>query len=152
MTYYTIVPPPSLRAYVRFFWVLECNEPYCHRSMADGCAEMVFHYKGLFNEVTIPSHVERSFAAGLHGPAKNFRRFSIDQSFGIFGVYLYPFAIPQLFSMPASELSDLSPDLPSIFGNEGSELEEKIMLAGNNPQRVAIITSFDLFIRFIRFE
>jgi AraC-like DNA-binding protein len=142
MTYYTIAPPPSLAAYVRFFWVLEGNEPYCHRSMADGCAEMVFHYKGLFNEVTIPSRVERSFASGLHGPAKNFRRFSIDQSFGIFGVYLYPFAIPQLFSMPASELTDQSPELQTVFGIEGRELEEKIMLAVNNPQRVGIITSF----------
>jgi AraC-like DNA-binding protein len=142
MTYYTIAPSSPLAAYVRFFWVLEGNEPYCHRSMADGCAEMVFHYKGLFDEVTIPSRVERSFASGLHGPAKNFRRFSIDESFGIFGVYLYPFAIPQLFSMPASELSDQSPDLPTVLGKDGVELEERIMSAGTNSQRVAIMTSF----------
>jgi AraC-like DNA-binding protein len=142
MNYYTITPPLSLSAYVRFFWVLESPDPYCHRSMADGCAEMVFHYKGAFDEITIPDKTEKSFAAGLHGPSKNYRRFITDRSFGIFGVYLYPFAIPRLFSMPASELSDQMPDLQTMFGAEGRELEEKMMLADNNSQRVVIISSF----------
>ncbi len=142
MTYYTIAPPLSLSAYVRFFWVLESNEPYCHRSMADGCAEMVFHYKGIFDEITVPAQAERSFASGLHGPSQKFRRFIVNESFGIFGVYLYPFAIPRLFSMPTSELTNYMPDLKTLFGPEGVELEEKIMLANNNSQRVAILTSF----------
>jgi AraC-like DNA-binding protein len=142
MNYYTIAPSLSLSAYVRFFWVLESNEPYCHRSMADGCAEMIFHYKGTFDEITLPTQIEKSFMSGLHGPSKNYRRFITNESFGIFGVYLYPFAIPQLFSMPASELSDQMPDLQTLFGAEGRELEDKIMLAKNNSQRVAIISSF----------
>jgi len=142
MTYYTIAPPSSLSAYVRFFWVLESDEPYCHRAMADSCAEMVFHYKGLFDEVTVPSRPESSFASGLHGPSQNYRRFTTDNSFGIFGAYLYPFAIPQLFSMPASELSDQVPDLNTVFGAEGRELEEKIMLAKNNSRRVDILSTF----------
>ncbi|MEP7372902.1 MAG: AraC family transcriptional regulator [Chitinophagaceae bacterium] len=142
MNYYTIAPPSILSSCVRFFWVLESDEPYCHRSMADGCAEMVFHYKGLFDEITIPSQIEKSFTSGLHGPSKNYHRFITDKSFGIFGVYLYPFAIPQLFSMPASELSDQMPDLQAVFGAEGRELEEKMMLAKNNSQRVIIISSF----------
>lgn len=141
MTYYTIPPPSSLSAYVRFFWVLKSDQPYCHRSMADGCAEMVFHYKGVFDKIT-HEKTDKSFVAGLHGPSKNYRRFIIDRSFGIFGVYLYPYAIPQLFSLPASELSDQMPDLVTLFGAEGRELEEKMMLAKNNQHRVAIITSF----------
>jgi len=142
MTYYTIAPPPSLSSYVRFFWVLESDEPYCHRSMADGCAEMVFHYNGLFDDVTIPTRPAASFASGLHGPSQNYRRYKIDKSFGIFGAYLHPFAIPQLFSMPATELSDQVPDLHTLFGAEGRALEEKIMLAKNNAGRVEILSSF----------
>lgn len=141
MIYYTIPPPPSLSTYVRFFWVLESDEPYCHRSMADGCAEMIFHYKGVFDEIT-DGKTEKSFITGLHGPSKSYRRFTIDKSFGIFGVYLYPFAIPQLFSLPANELSDQIPDLITLFGAEGRELEEKIMLAQNNRVRATIMTTF----------
>jgi AraC-like DNA-binding protein len=142
MNYYTIAPSKTLSAYVRFFWVLESDEPYCHRSMADGCAEMVFHYKGSFDEITIPGQIERSFDAGLHGPSQNYRRFITDKSFGIFGVYLYPFAIPQLFSIPASELSDQTPDLASLLGSEGRQLEEEIIMAETNLQRVAILSSY----------
>jgi len=142
MNYYTIAPSKTLSAYVRFFWVLESDEPYCHRSMADGCAEMVFHYKGSFDEITVTGQIERSFDAGLHGPAQNYHRFITDKSFGIFGVYLYPFAIPQLFSIPASELSDQMPDLASLLGADGRELEEKIIMAETNLQRVAILSSY----------
>lgn len=141
MIYYTIPPPPSLSTYVRFFWVLESDQPYCHRSMADGCAEMVFHYKGVFDEIA-NGKTEKSFLAGLHGPSQLYRRFIINNSFGIFGVYLYPFAIPQLFSLPANELSDQMPDLETLFGAEGRQLEENIMLAKNNRQRVAIASTF----------
>jgi len=142
MNYYTIAPPPALSPYVRFFWVLESDEPYCHRSMADGCAEMIFHYKGVFDEITTDGQATQSFLSGLHGPSKNYRRFITDRSFGIFGVYLYPFTIPYLFSLPASELSDQSPDLQSLFGRDGRDLEEKIMLAVHNRQRVAVMSSF----------
>ncbi|MGZ5220028.1 MAG: hypothetical protein ACXWC7_08115 [Chitinophagaceae bacterium] len=31
MNYYTIAPSKTLSAYARFFWVLESDEPYCHR-------------------------------------------------------------------------------------------------------------------------
>ncbi len=142
MNYYTIAPSKTLSAYVRFFWVLESDEPYCHRSMADGCAEMVFHYKGSFDEITIPGQIERSFDVGLHGPSQNYRRFITDKSFGIFGVYLYPFAIPQLFSIPANELSDQMPDLASLLGADGRKLEEKIIMAETNLQRVSILSSY----------
>ncbi len=142
MNYYTIAPSPALSPYVRFFWVLESDEPYCHRSMADGCAEMIFHYKGVFDEITTDGQVTQSFMSGLHGPSQNYRRFITDRGFGIFGVYLYPFAIPYLFSLPASELSDQSPDLQSLFGADGSNLEEKILLAPDNRQRVAVMSSF----------
>jgi AraC-like DNA-binding protein len=142
MNYYTIAPTPALSPYVRFYWVLESDKAYCHRSMADGCAEMIFHYKGSFDEITVHGQNERSFDAGLHGPSQHYRRFSTNNSFGIFGVYLYPFVIPQLFSIPASELSNQMPDLVSLLGADGRELEEKIIMAETNLQRVAILSFY----------
>lgn len=142
MNYYTIAPSPALSPYVRFFWVLESDAPYCHRSMADGCAEMIFHYKGVFDEISTTGEVTTSFTSGLHGPSQNYRRFTTDKGFGIFGVYLYPFTIPYLFSLPANELTDQAPDLESLFGEEGTELEEKILLAPDNRQRVVVMSSF----------
>jgi AraC-like DNA-binding protein len=142
MNYFTIAPSPALSSYVRFFWVLESDEPYCHRSMADGCAEMVFHYKGTFEEIMLCGRTERSFIAGLHGPSQNYRRYITDNGFGIFGVYFYPFALPYLFSVPTNELSDQAIDLETLLGTDGKMLEEQMMLMMNNQQRVSIMTAF----------
>ncbi len=146
MDYITIQPKASLSKYVRFFWVLEgeaCNaNPYIHRAMADGCAELVFHYKGVFDELFLNGSSEKSFVSGLDAQSRQFRRFSINQNFGIFGVYLYPFAVSHLFSISAHELKDQMVDLKTLFGKEECGLEEKMMLAQGTSSRISIITNY----------
>lgn len=145
MKYYTIAPPPMLAKYVRYYWVLEADvlpgTEYIHRTMADGSAEMVFHYKGMFDELDVDS--QDSYApAQLHAQTQHFRRFMVGESFGIFGVYLYPFAIPAFFSMPSAALSNHMPGLDDVIGGCGKILEEKMMLAKDNQQRVQLISAF----------
>jgi AraC-like DNA-binding protein len=146
MKYFTIKPPEGLAAYVRYFWVLEgeasAGHPYTHRSMADGCAELIFHYTGIFDELLSNSTIEKSFSSGLAGPSQVFRRFHIEENFGIFGVYLYPFAVSQFFSIQGSDAKNQMLDLKSLLGVEAVELEEKMMLAINNMVRVKIMTEF----------
>ncbi|MEO5997296.1 MAG: helix-turn-helix domain-containing protein [Chitinophagaceae bacterium] len=157
MRYYTIQPSQKLADYVRFFWVLESDEttdtPYIYRSLADGFAELLFHYQGTFDELISPERIEKSFISGVHGQSQKYRRFITTGDFGIFGAYLYPSAIPQFFSLPSSELSNQMPDLRTLLGNEGGYLEERMMLAPDNLQRVKIISAFletALSKRFIR--
>jgi AraC-like DNA-binding protein len=146
MQYYTILPPSDLAAYVRFFWVLEhevsAEQPYFHKTLADGCAELIFHYKGRFDEIDQSGRIELSFVSGISGPSTRYRRFRIGDDFGIFGVYLFPFAIPVLFDIPANELVNEMPDLQTVLGKQGLELEEKMMLAENNDVRVALICQY----------
>ena len=142
MTYYTIPPSAMLSDWVRFFWVLESNgSTYTHRALADVCAEMVFHYNGRFDELTAEK-CEPASVSALQGPLTRIKRFKIDNAFGIFGVYLYPYSIPVLFGIPAAELSNQMPDLFTLLGKEGAALEETMMLAANNNERVKIITEF----------
>lgn len=143
MHYRTIPPSPALAGFVRFFWVLEGAPDgiYHHRTLADGCAEMVFHYQGRFDE-WYGTGTEKSFTSGIHGQSNRFRRFSVGEAFGIFGVYLYPYAVPLLIRQPASDLTNEMPDLGSVFGREGRELEERMMLAVDTDQRIAIVSSF----------
>lgn len=121
---------------------VSAETPYIHRVMADGCPEMIFHYQTPFAEIFSNDTIETSFNSGLHGQSQNFRRFIVDRNFGIFGVYLYPFTLPLLFSMPSDELSNEMPDLPTLMGNEGKILEEKMMVAKTNGHRVEIISAF----------
>ncbi|HEX8549728.1 MAG TPA: helix-turn-helix domain-containing protein [Cytophagaceae bacterium] len=146
MKYFTINPPAKLAGYVRFFWVLEGEaspgNPYIHRSMADGCAELLFHYQGTFEELMPDGFSEKSFSSGLAGQSQCHRRFSIDQHFGIFGVYFYPFAVPQIFSIPSTESRNGMIDLRLLIGSDAAELEEKMMSASTTQVRVETICQF----------
>jgi len=144
LNYYKISPPENLRNYVRFFWVFESeglDEPYFYRSMADSCAELIFHYRGTFKELS-GSKCPSDFYSGLHSQSQSYRRFITNENFGIFGAYIYPFAVRQLFKLSPEDLTNRMPDLQTILGKSGSELEERIMLAPDNKQRVQILTEF----------
>lgn len=146
MTYITIPPPNTLEKYVRHFWVLEgeaSNEtPYIHRAMADGSVELIFHYHGIFNELITDGEIIKSFSAGFDAQSQKMRRYSTHTNFGIFGVYMYPFALSQLFSIPASEITNQSIELKTLLGKEENGLEERIYLAKTTSERVEIITLF----------
>lgn len=144
MRYYTFRPSNKLADFVRFFWVLESEEltnPYIYRSVADGCAELIFHYKGTFEELSENGNIAQ-FYSGIHSQSQVYRRFITEGPFGIFGAYLYPFAIRQLFNLSVDELTNRMPDLPSVLGRDGKELEGKMMLASGNNRRCRILTEF----------
>lgn len=142
MIYQKLQPPPHLRDYVRFFWFLESSSktqiPYVYRSMADGCLELVFHYKGRFTEITNGVNIPQVYSL-IHAQSNQFRRFITDEHFGIFGAYIYPYAAHRLFGHPATALSNQMLGLADILGETGRTVEEKIMLASNNHIRAEIL-------------
>lgn len=146
MNYYTIAPPEQLVPYVRCFWVYEgeasADQPFVHRSYADGCAEMVFHYRGTFDQVFDSGKTGPSFRSGLHAQSARFSRFITTENFYLFGVYLYPFAIPKLLRLPATDLTGQMPDLSDIFGRAGKDLEEQVMLAADARGKARIVSAF----------
>jgi AraC-like DNA-binding protein len=146
MRFYSIQPGPLLADYVRYFWVLEndlsTGESYTHRTMASGCPELCFHYKGCFEELLPGDKVEKSFRTGIHGQSLGYKRFRIAESFGLFGAFLYPFAVPALLGIPASAINNQMVDMPTLLGKTGEILEEKMMLAQNNMERTRILSAF----------
>ncbi|MBV4357916.1 helix-turn-helix domain-containing protein [Pinibacter aurantiacus] len=146
MYYQTFPSSPLLAPYVRFFWALEgeaCEDvPYTHRTMANGCPELVFHYKGRFEEITKQGDTEKSFIIGIQGQSQIFRRFSISENFGIFGAFLYPFAIPKLFGFDTAEINNSFVDWQDLTVIKDSDLCENMMNAKDNLQRASILSLF----------
>ena len=142
MYYHTIPPPPHLAHVIRFFWVLEGDTGYTHYNMADACVEMLFHYRGLFDEITNAGNITQSYTSGIHGPSHTLRRYTIEEGFSIFGVYFYPQAIPLLLGISAAEMANNTAELKDLLKGEGRILEERIMLAKNNQDRCAILCRF----------
>ncbi|MFN8398010.1 MAG: helix-turn-helix domain-containing protein [Bacteroidia bacterium] len=143
--YQTLPPPPALAGMVRMYWAFEISglngQEYVYRSLADGCAEIVFHYRSQFDDLTESDPVPPSFSH-LHAQTQRFRRFVTSCDFGIFGAYLYPHALPILFGHSAASLTDQMPTLQEALGRAGTELEERIMLAPDNHCRATILSDF----------
>jgi AraC-like DNA-binding protein len=145
MEYRSYSPRPSLSAYVRNFWTLEGTasptQPFVYRTMADGCAELIFHYEGLFDDFEQDTW-SASFRSGIHGPAGASRLFRVQTSFRILGAYLYPFTIMALTGMPAIELCDELPDAESLWGSGGRLLEECIAEATGIEEQINLASEF----------
>ena len=145
MDFKVILPSPQLADYVRFFWFSEgdasTEKPFIHHAFAYHCPEIVFCYKGQFNYKSV-GNAEKTLVPGIYGHTQTFGRVESNTSFGALGCYLYPHALAQLFSLPASELTNHSADIKTLFRKNGEILEEKIMLASNNDQRLRLLCDF----------
>ncbi|WP_297336078.1 helix-turn-helix domain-containing protein [Algoriphagus sp.] len=78
----------------------------------------------------------------ITGVSSVYQEYQCDSSFGIFGIYFYPYALPFLFNIPSLALSDQMLDLQSFLGKEGRMLEERILGAVSNEERMKIMTDF----------
>lgn len=141
-------PQGALNDYVRFFWSLDAkldgNGPFVHRALPDNCIELIFYVKGQLSISSLSGPEGKTFTSGIFGQAEKFRKFSTDADFSLFGVYLYPFTFKYLFNVPANVLSNEKIDSRTLWGNEGEILEEQIMLAPTDEERVKLVSDFML--------
>lgn len=146
MSFQVIYPPPQLADYVRFFWFFEGRgnpyQPYVHRILAEPCPEMIFYYKGQFRNYNLTFRKENPLVSGIYGQKQIFSQVEAKEDFGIFGVYLYPYALPQLFRLPAATLTNYFADFKTLCGKEGEMLEEQMMLAATNEHRITLASDF----------
>jgi AraC-like DNA-binding protein len=145
MNFKIINPKGQVSNYVRFFWLLEFNASkegsFSHHAFAHHCPEFLFCYKGQFKHKSA-FDTEKKLITGVYGQTQFLSSVTSDKDFGILGFYLYPHALAQLFRLPADELTDRSVDMKTLCGKDGEILEEKIMLASDNDQRIEIVTNF----------
>lgn len=146
MIYQTFKPPESLRKFIQFYWIFETDAsevtPFMHPATAAGCAKLAFHYRGRFEIETPSSDPELLFTAGFQGPTKKSELFIGKENMGIFGVYFSPYALPSLFSVPADELSNQNVEISTLLGKKGEELEDKMVSAKSNNERLKIINAY----------
>ncbi len=94
------------------------------------------------NRYTSSSEVERTFRSGVYGQTREFRKFTTENDFSIFGIDLYPYSFPYLFSLPANELTNQIIDFGTLCGKEGNLLEEKVLSASSDIERTSTISNF----------
>jgi len=146
MKYHQIKPSKALSAYVKYFWIGEAEAStencFVHFSIATSAPKLIFHYKGQFSEVAATGQLTRSFTSGIQGQSRTHTRFLSPENVGILGVEFFPYAIPTLFSIPASSLTNQYIDIASFCGSKGKELEERIFSATTDQERLRVVAGF----------
>lgn len=146
MNYHTIAPPKDLANFVQFFWALEgsatAENPFFHRVLAESSPEWVFYCKGQFQLYTTTPGQRTTMLSGVSGQMQHFKKLFSLNDFCLFGVYLFPYAIPLIFGIPANALSDEAVDTPTLLGREGQLLEQKIYEAADHQLRAKLMSQF----------
>lgn len=142
MQYQVFLPSSDLSDFIQFFWVLEGGSRYCHHGMADVGVEIVFHFKGVFNELLDGKNCGPTALMEVCGQTNKTSQFETPASFGIFGVYLFPYTLPIIFRISGKEFTRKRYAIDLIFGEEGKSLGTKILFAKNHQARIALFESY----------
>ncbi len=145
MIYNIIDPPVELSKIVRHYWFIEKDagnvDGMPFKLMADGFANLIFQYNSAFRNMDDQSNSFPSVI--LHGHSSQVYHVTASDKFGVCGIALFPYAIPRLFNVPASEVVNTVADgslfLPGCVG-----LVEKITRSKNDKERAGLFTKFIL--------
>ncbi|HUP13876.1 MAG TPA: helix-turn-helix domain-containing protein [Niastella sp.] len=145
--YQTVLPAPGLRNYVSCFWEGELTvgngQAHTYHAVATSKVEWLFCYAGNYSTNNVYGQQVQVPAACFYGQANTCKKYiSTAEANGIFGVRLYAHAIPLLFNIPATELTNQYVDISSLLNNRGCELADEIFKADTFEERVAIISAF----------
>lgn len=140
-------PAAGLSRFIDFFWSGAVapgpGMTFTHFSTASSGADLLFHFEGDFVAPNAAGIPERLFTAGLYGPTDQFKQYTaLPGKTGIFGVKLYPHAIPALLSIPALKFTNESADIVSLLGREGVELAEKVFSADSFQEKISVVSVF----------
>lgn len=146
MRHREIAPCPHLAPYVRLIWLLETDDPADfgppERIAPDGVLEIVFHYQTPFDcryagEDFTPqarsvavSQTRRWLEIRPRGPS------------GMISVRFQPWGAYHFFRPPLSELADVQAPTELLWGSAVRELEERLVEAAGDEERVALVEAF----------
>src|SRR5690554_978125 len=139
-------PTGKLRDYIAFFWQAEVKhelgEPYAYNYIATSKPVFLFRYCGEHLEIsdTHQSFIPQASIVGQSETFTNYKVLSDRTSF--FGIRFYPWVLPELFGISATELTNGSLDILSLLGREGDILVSKMLKSHHFDQRIEIISTY----------
>jgi AraC-like DNA-binding protein len=119
MKYYQISPPPYLKNYIRYFWILENHDDSKSRKkllcLADGCPGIVFQHSSLGSLSDATDQLPPPIF--LYGQTVKPTELNLSGQSKTIGVCFYPHALKSMFGFDASELTNSCVDLTLLLKN-----------------------------------
>ncbi|WP_118975613.1 helix-turn-helix domain-containing protein [Taibaiella koreensis] len=144
MNYQQLLPPESLRTYVRYYWVLEYTArdglPHAFAPLADGCPGLIYQQSdtGVYFDregKTLPP-------VFLYGQTIRPAAICMMGRFRMIGACLAPDALRSVFGLNAAELTDTCTDLDAIAARRGIHLSERMLYSLNIPSQLGVLSAY----------
>lgn len=150
MFYRKVIPSVPLQALVECYYIWECNdligEPITIESPPSGFTSIVFNfgdfYKTSSADISDFKPAPRNFIAGQ---ATKTYKLLLEGRIGMIGIVFRPAAINTLFGIQMYELNDERLDLRDVLGKDIVPIQERIIEARTNQEKIDIIDQFLLF-------
>lgn len=144
MLYRLYMPNSFLSGFVKCYWSLEGEElpGTQQRIFPDGCIELVFHYGNLFKKYYPDGATALQPRSFIHGQLTRFIGIGGNGKVGMFSVRFQPHGLNPFTNIGTHEINDNNIQIADIWGATGRELENCMLEAANNEQRVQIIEQF----------
>ncbi|HET6996214.1 MAG TPA: helix-turn-helix domain-containing protein [Chitinophagaceae bacterium] len=145
MNYQVYDPIPELTTFVKCFWSLDDDGKLSasrQRIIPDGCMEMIFHYGDPYKQYLEDGNSVIQPRSFIFGQITKYIEIEPTGISGIVAARFYPEGLIPFLNVPVSTLGNKAVALAKIFGEKGKTLEQEIMLAETNVQRIKLLERF----------
>lgn len=145
MTYLTFEPSDDLATLVKCYWTLEIpreESPEKQTIVPDGCMEMIFHYGDLYKQYIGQGNSLIQPKCFVIGQLTRPLEIEPTGKTGIFSVRFHPNGFLPFANIPIKEMENTAVSLEKLFGNDGQEIEKRVLKATTTSQRIKLIETF----------
>ena len=135
-------PTDKLKDYIKYYVVSENDLESEYKVFPSSGLVIGFQYKGQLASIK-DNAINKLTSAGITGISDSYKIFKNSAGIGTILVYFTEIGFTHFASNPANELFNLSLALDDIFEkSKVSEVEEKLLSAASDKQRIRIVEQF----------
>lgn len=145
MDYQVFTPVAELQPFIKCFWTMEAahtDEPVKQRIVPDGCMEMIFHYADGYRQYFEDGSSILQPQSFVFGQITNYIEVAPTGVTGIVAARFLPEGLTPFLDMPVTALANNAVSIGDVFGEKGILLEQAVMAAADNQQRIKLIEAF----------
>jgi AraC-like DNA-binding protein len=145
MDYQVFAPIAELQPFVKCFWTMEAEsekEPVRQRIVPDGCMEMIFNYGDRFQQYFEDGTSILQPKSFIFGQITSFIEVAPTGVTGIIAARFLPEGLTPFLDIPVASLENKAVSIEEIFSEKGTQLQQEVLAASDNQQRIKIIETF----------
>ncbi|MES2704686.1 MAG: helix-turn-helix domain-containing protein [Bacteroidota bacterium] len=146
MIYREYPPHPLLARHIKCFWTLDAPDAVGlaqkEKIFPDGCTELIFNYGRPFRQYNSTGGYSQQLQSFIHGQLTSHIQLGPTGDTGVLGARFYPHGLASFTNVPLHLFTQMTIGLQNLWGSAAVELEDKIIGAPCNDERVKLLAAF----------